>query len=59
MKSLQQSINETIEKLWPLQICAEIIDEKLRAQGVTLPKDKVTEAAQRIFDENPTQSNSI
>ena len=51
MKSLQQSTNETIERLWLLQICAEILDEKLRTQGITLPKDKLKEAAQRILDE--------
>lgn len=52
MKSLQQTINDTIEKQWPLQICAEVVDEKLRAQGIKLSKRKLTELARRILDEN-------
>lgn len=51
MKSLQQAINDVIEKQWPQHICAELLDEKFRAQGIKLPKRKLKQLARRILEE--------
>jgi hypothetical protein len=54
MKSLQQAMNDILERQWPLKVCAELLDEKLRAQGVTLSQSKLNELAKRILDEKKT-----
>lgn len=51
MKSLQEVVEETVTKHWPQQVCAEVIEEKLRSQGVKLSKRKLTEMVRRILDE--------
>lgn len=58
MKSLQQAVNDVLEKQWPLKICAEVIDEKLRSQGIKLPKRKLNELARRILEGNAESINT-
>ncbi len=54
MKSLQQTMDDILERQWPLKVCAELLDEKLRAQGVALSKSKLNDLAERILDEKKT-----
>lgn len=58
MKSLQQAINDVLEKQWPLKVCAEVIDEKLRSQGIKLPKRQLNELARQILEGNVESINT-
>lgn len=51
MKSLQQTVDDILERQWPLKICTELLDEKLRDQGLKLSKSKLTKLAERVLDE--------
>src|SRR4051794_37539907 len=50
MDTIQKALNQTLENV-PADILSDILDAKLRAQGIRLTKDKCKELATRILKE--------
>lgn len=50
MDQIQRSVNEILENV-PADILSDLLDGKLRAQGIALPKEKRMELAKRILSE--------
>jgi Family of unknown function (DUF5677) len=50
MDTIQNAMNDVIENV-PADILSDLLDEKLRAQGIKLAKDKRKELAKRILKE--------